>query len=191
MEGQTDLFFKRVQGALNRERVVIKPAGLQPAAVLVPIVVRSAGPGLLFTKRTMTVATHKGQISFPGGTGEPEDKSSIETALREAEEEIGLQPGCVQVIGLLDDFATTTGFLITPVVGIVDATAELRCDPKEVDELFEVSLEALTKPDAHEQKSASCLGKTYQYHSYTADGRVIWGATAGILHQILSLLESQ
>ena len=114
---EVERFRTLVKGVVCRGRQVIERADLIQAAVLVPIVFRQGGPRLLFTKRTTTVATHKGQVSFPGGAREPGDADAVGTALRESAEEIGLDPALVEIAGLLDDFTTLSGFAVTPVVG--------------------------------------------------------------------------
>src|SRR5512133_2850710 len=109
----------RAMRLLNRPRVQIAVIGLVPAAVLVPIVFRNDEPHFIFTQRTMSVAHHKGQISFPGGVAEPCDAGPIDTALRESKEEIGLAPEDVRVLGCMDDLVTVTSFVVTPLVGVV------------------------------------------------------------------------
>ncbi|HUT78385.1 MAG TPA: CoA pyrophosphatase, partial [Polyangia bacterium] len=109
----------RILRALERPRRVLDRPDLVRSAVLVPVVLDGPEPAVVFTRRTMTVAKHKGQISFPGGAAEPGDEGPVATALREAREEIGLDPAVVDVAGVLDDQITTTGFLITPVVGLL------------------------------------------------------------------------
>ncbi len=137
----------------------------------------------------MTVATHKGQISFPGGTREPEDKDEIDNALREAQEEIGLDPKYVRVVGLLDDFATTTGFAVTPVVGFVASDAELTAEPVEVEELIEAPIAILRDESKHELVRVEYGDTGYQFHQYKVGEHIIWGATAGIIHRFLTALD--
>ncbi len=161
---------------------------LIPAAVLVPIVMREEGPQLVLTRRTMTVATHKGQISFPGGHVEPHDEGPVATALREANEEIGLDPQKVEVIGLLDDTWTITRFIITPVVALVDSKAPLMVDPREVDVIIEVPLHELLIPKNHRLCELNHHGEVFTYHRYDIGGHNIWGATAGIIHRFISRL---
>jgi 8-oxo-dGTP pyrophosphatase MutT (NUDIX family) len=185
---ETQQILEQIEAAMPSKRQVIQQADLLPAAVLVPIVFREAGPCFILTKRTMTVARHKGQISFPGGAGEAEDEDAAATALREAREEIGLEPNRVRVVGLLDDYATITGFLITPVLGIVDDSATFEPDPGEVDELFEILLSRFSARGAHGIVTGAHEGVERTYHCYTVDGRIVWGATAAIIHSFLSRL---
>lgn len=190
MSPHQKLFLSTVKSALERERAVVPLDGFTPAAVLVPIVFRADLPNLVLTQRTMSVASHKGQISFPGGVTEPTDTSAIHTALREAEEEIGLAPSLVDPVGLLDDFTTVTGFRVTPVVGIVDPGASFTAHPDEVAELFELPVRELEDPEVHELVTVELDGKPQQYHSYEIGNRIIWGATAGIIYRFLQQLAS-
>ncbi len=181
-------FFSTVKVALERERAVVEQQGLTTAAVLVPIVFRDDLPNLVLTQRTMSVASHKGQISFPGGVTEPTDTSAVHTALREAEEEIGLSPSLVDPVGLLDDFTTVTGFRVTPVVGLVDPDASFTAHPDEVAELFELPVREFDDPEVHELVTVELDGHPRQYHSYEIGERIIWGATAGIIYRFLEQL---
>ncbi|MEM8786459.1 MAG: CoA pyrophosphatase, partial [Pseudomonadota bacterium] len=110
------------------------------AGVLVPLVEREAGLNLILTRRSEHLPTHAGQISFPGGSQDPDDRDAVDTALREAEEEIGLQRRLVDIAGSLDRYETGTGFILNPVVGFVDPAFTPRADPGEVAEVFEVPL---------------------------------------------------
>jgi len=176
-----DSFCGEVRRALDRERTVIARSDLVRAAVLVPIVWREGEAFILFTQRTMSVARHKGQISFPGGAAEREDTDSIATALREAREEIGLDPGLVEIAGILSDGVTSTGFVVTPVVGFVDAKAPYTADPAEVAEVFELPLSRLADPAAHKVEIIDDCGRSYLNHSFAVDGRLVWGVTGRIL----------
>ncbi len=160
----------------------VRPASraLMPAAVLLPIVRRSA-PSVLFTRRTAHLARHAGQVSFPGGRTAPSDRDAIATALRETEEETGIAPHHVSVAGFLESYETGTGFAITPVVGIVDTAFSLKPNPDEVDEIFEVPLAFLLDPSNRETKTSEWAGTTRRYYAYTYGQHYIWGATAGIL----------
>jgi 8-oxo-dGTP pyrophosphatase MutT (NUDIX family) len=189
MSDEIDNFKRDVLRALAGERATVDRSDLTRAAVLLPIVVRDDGPRLIFTTRTMNVAKHKGQISFPGGMTEPGDDGPEATALREAQEEIGLDPALVQVLGALDDQITITGFAVTPVVGFVDPGAELAPDPVEVQDVFEVPLAVLTDPARHDEELMEHRGERFRTHRYLADGdRVIWGATARIVTSFLAAL---
>jgi 8-oxo-dGTP pyrophosphatase MutT (NUDIX family) len=160
-----------------------------PAAVLVPLVERPEGVTVLLTQRTDHLAHHPGQISFPGGRLEDADGGdSVVAALRETEEEIGLGRERVTVLGRLDQYITGTGFVITPVVGVVVPPFELSPDPFEVAEAFEVPLDFLLDPENHKLHRVSVEGRHRPYWSMTWEQRVIWGATAGILVNLSEVL---
>ena len=157
------------------------------AGVLVPLVMRGNGIDLLFTRRTDTVLTHKGQISFPGGQREDSDVETVETALRESYEEIGLEPTRVTVLGELDDvFTAASSFVITPVVGLVDGGIDdLRPAPDEVKSLLVVPVNRLLDSDVHTTETRSVGQQQYRIHYYTVGDDVIWGATGRIVYQFL------
>lgn len=161
------------------------------AGVLIPLLPRSDSVELLFTRRTDTVLTHKGQISFPGGQQEDADVETVETALRECYEEIGLEPSRVTVLGELDDvFTSVSGFVITPVVGLVDGYIDdLRPAPDEVKSLLMVPLTTLLQPDVHTTETRAFDGQRYRIHYYTVGDDVIWGATGRIVYQFLKAWE--
>jgi len=189
MEDAVESFKHRVRRIVGGDRVAIRRADLTPAAVLVPFVFRDGRPRVIFTKRTMNVAKHKGQISFPGGMVEPGDDGPAATALRESREEIGLDPSFVEVVGALDDHITTTGFAVTPVVGFVSPEAVLSPDPVEVDEVFEVAFERLMDPTHHDVEILEHRGVRFRNHRYFVDGgRVIWGATGRIVAALVAAL---
>ena len=154
---------------------------LIPASVLFPIVLRESGPSVLLTQRTAHLKDHPGQISFPGGRVEPEDASSAHTALREAEEEIGLSSAHVEIIGYLPEYRTGTGYCVTPVVAIVTPPFELRPDPFEVAEIFEVPFAFLMDSANHQRHSLHHRGKLRHYFAMPYGEYFIWGATAGII----------
>ena len=165
---------------------ILKPVsgperGLRSAAVLVPLVEREEGLTVLFTKRTDHLRRHAGQISFPGGRVEAHDEDAVATALRETEEEVGLSPSRVDVVGLLDEYQTGTGFSITPVVGFVRPGFTLRLDEYEVAEAFEVPFGFLMNPDNHQRHKMVWKGRERQYHAMPFKKYYIWGATAGML----------
>lgn len=159
------------------------------AAVLIPIVKRPEGLTILFTKRTDHLSNHPGQISFPGGHTEEEDESANHAALRETEEEVGLAPSYVQVIGHLNDYITRTGFRITPVVGLVDVPFPTNPDPHEVAEVFEVPLSFLMDEANHQKCSRVFMGKTRYFWAMPYNDYYIWGATAGMLINFFELLQ--
>lgn len=158
-------------------------AELTAAAVLVPIV-RHALPTVLLTQRTGHLRDHAGQISFPGGRVDRGDKSPLATALREAEEEIGLDPRLVNILGYLPEYRTVTGFRITPVVGEIAPPLVLKGDPFEVSEIFEVPLAFLLDPKNHERRSLYYRGQFRDYLAMPYGDRFIWGATAGMLREL-------
>jgi len=181
----------RLDAALcERPRIALDRSDLVCSAVLVPITDRG-GPHILFTKKSDSVPHHKGQFSFPGGICEQRDASRVETALREAWEEIRLPAGAVEVLGLLDDTATrATPFVITPVVGIVRGPVEFRPDGREIERVIEVPLDTLRDPAIFRTELWERDGEWHSVHFYqvsTAD--VVWGATARILKQFLEILD--
>jgi 8-oxo-dGTP pyrophosphatase MutT (NUDIX family) len=162
---------------------------LRPAAVLVPIVDRPDGMTVLLTKRTEHLNDHAGQVSFPGGRAEPEDPDAIATALREAEEEIGLARDFVEILGRLDTYITGTGYSVTPVVGIVRPGFTLTIDPFEVAEAFEVPLTFLLDARNHERHSRDYRGTTRHFWAMPYNDYYIWGATAGMLRNLYNRVQ--
>lgn len=156
-------------------------AALRPAAVLVPLVDREDGLTVLLTQRTDHLHHHAGQICFPGGRLEADDDGLVGAALREAREEIGLEPAHVEPVGLLDDYETVTGFLVTPVVAFVEPRFELELDTFEVAEAFEVPLAFLLDPGNHQIHSRMRHSERRRYYVFEYGERYIWGATAGML----------
>lgn len=167
------------------EGVRPEATALRPASVLVPIVDRGqedpADLTVLFTRRAAHLKDHSGQVSFPGGRVAPEDPSPEATALREAREEIGLDPVRVEVLGRMPDYHTRTGYLITPVVGIVTPPFELQPDAGEVDEVFEVPLAFLLDPANHQRQSREWQGELRWFYAMPYQQHYIWGATAGMV----------
>lgn len=162
---------------------------LRPAAVLVPVVQRAEGPTMLLTRRADHLRSHKGQISFPGGRRDEGDASAAANALREAEEEIGLPPANVEVIGYLDDYPTMTRYLVTPVVGIVSGEPELRPHEGEVAEVFEVPLAFVLDPASFERKLLSRDGINVPFFELNHGPYRIWGATAGMLWNLAQKMQ--
>ena len=156
-------------------------AAVTPAAVLVPIIAHPGGLTVLFTRRTVHLKAHSGQVSFPGGRAEPDDPTPEATALREAEEEIGLARTRVEVLGRCSEYLTRTGFRVTPVIGLILPPLELVPDAREVDEVFEVPLAFLLDPANHHRATREISGRAVGYYEMVHEGRVIWGATAGML----------
>ena len=161
---------------------------LTPAAVLFPIVQREGVNTVLLTQRTAHLRDHPGQVSFPGGRVETTDPSPRHTALRETAEEIGLQAGHVEILGFLPEYRTSTGFRITPVVGLVTPPFELQPDPFEVAEVFEVPLAFLLDPANHERRSMQYKGALRQFYAMPYGEYLIWGATAGMIRSLYERL---
>lgn len=158
---------------------------LKPASVLVPVMRRRDGLTVLLTKRTETLRSHRGQISFPGGRREESDASAAAAAKREAEEETGIPPAAVEVIGYLDDYPTISRYLVTPVVGLVDDVAEVRPCAREVAEIFEVPLPFLLERANFERKFLSRDGFNVPFFELNFGAYRIWGATAGMLWNLM------
>ena len=166
--------------------------GGTPAAVLVPLVRRESGLQVLLTQRSDALEHHAGQISFPGGRVEVEDASAVHTALREAREETGLPPEAVEILGELPQYRTTTGFSITPQVGIVTPPFTLRLQASEVVEAFELPFARFCDPAQYRRITifVPSLNANRDYFEITCRGRTIWGATAGILWRLAGALRT-
>ena len=158
------------------------------AAVLVPIVCHAGAPSVLLTRRSDHLKVHGGQISFPGGRREPQDHSPEATALRETEEEVGVNRHHVDVIGRLDDYVTVTGFQITPIVGLLTPPLHLEPDRFEVAEMFEVPLDFLMNPKNALHQIVKKDGKRRRYIAILYQDYYIWGATADMLVNLREVL---
>ena len=159
------------------------------AAVLIPCYVKDGQYHVLFIQRTDRVRDHKSQISFPGGACEKIDKSLADTALREAEEEIGLNRRDVKVLGQLDDMATAgTNYVISPVVGLIPYPYHFKVDEFETNEIIEVPIAALLDEKCMEEGTALVDGRAVDSYFYHYGDKVIWGATARILKQFLGII---
>ena len=172
---------------LEKQQLACAEPG-RPAAVLLLVVNHPRAPAVVFTQRTAHLADHAGQISFPGGRCDAEDCSPEDTALREAEEEIGIAPDRVAILGRLPEYRTSTGYAVTPVVGWAEPPLEYRPDPHEVEDVFEVPLAFLLDAANHRYESAFHRGRLRKYWAMPFGERYIWGATAGMLvtfHRIL------
>ncbi|WP_170073066.1 CoA pyrophosphatase [Malikia granosa] len=197
---------QRLSGPALRQRFAARPAW-QPelvrdprhftdrptrhAAVLVPILLRDQ-PTVLLTRRADQLSSHAGQVAFPGGKVDDGDEDAVAAALREAEEEVGLAPERVEVLGLLPDYLTGSAYRITPVVGLVRPDAVFRPNPQEVAELFEVPLAFLMDPANHRRHALDWEGRPLNWLAMPyADGkdeRFIWGATAALLRNLYRFL---
>jgi len=166
---------------LERQRIASSAADPMPAAVLLLVVNHPVEPTVVFTQRTAHLADHAGQISFPGGRVAPGDEGPSHTALREAREEVGIDPAGVEILGELPDYHTSTGFRVRPVVGWAEPPVAFAPDPYEVAEVFEVPLAFLLETANHRYESAFYKGRLRHYWAMPWRGRFIWGATAGML----------
>ncbi len=162
------------------------------ASVLIPVVKPSSqGPSqIILTVRSPNLSSHGGQVSLPGGTREQQDTSDVMTALREAQEEIGLAPESVQVLGQLGQILLTSGFEVTPVIGLVDATTELRPCPIEVNEIFTAPTSLLMDPLSYSESAIEYQGRQRRILELHYGGFRVWGATATILHHLAVEIDS-
>jgi 8-oxo-dGTP pyrophosphatase MutT (NUDIX family) len=167
------------------------------ASVLVPLIERDDGLRVLLTRRTDHLTDHAGQVSFPGGRAEPTDADVVETALREAQEEVGLPRERVQVLGALNTYSTVSSYVVTPIVALVQPPFELALDAFEVAEAFEVPLQFLMTPAHHHRHAAEFEGVKRQFLSMPWQGvdaqgqpreYFIWGATAAMLRNLYHFL---
>lgn len=161
-----------------------------PAAVLVPLVRRGDNCSVLFTRRNEGLRTHAGQVSFPGGRIEGDDADAIAAAVRETEEETGINRELVRPLGFLDCFETISGFGVTPVVAQVDNRYTLAPDPREVAEVFEVPLPFLLDVANVRRSEIDWRGRRREIYEYDYEGRRIWGATAAMLVNLLRRMEA-
>jgi len=161
---------------------------LKTAAVLIGLIERSEGVAILLTRRTENLTDHAGQISFPGGRIDPRDRDPETAALREAAEEVRLDPTRTTVIGRLDTYVTRTGYEVVPVVALLRPPLTLVPDPAEVAEIFELPLEELMRPGAMFLHSQRFEGIERWYYALDWDGHHIWGATAGMLNNLIEAL---
>ena len=169
---------------------VVLPAKLTPAAVLVPLVERPEGFTILLTQRTAHLHDHAGQISFPGGRVDPCDTDPEDCALREAAEEVGLDRAVVDLVGRLDHYVVGTGFEVVPVVGFVRPPFEIRPDPFEVADVFEVPLSFILDPANHRREMHVRQGVERHFYVLPFENRYIWGATAGMLVNLAEVLSA-
>ncbi|UFS71811.1 CoA pyrophosphatase [Geomonas sp. RF6] len=171
-----------------RERVPLEP-GSVPAAVLLPLFIRHGEYHILFTKRTSHLTHHSGEISFPGGVAEPEDRDPVQTALRETHEELGIPPEDVAVLGILDDFLSIHGYLVTPVVGVIPADLSLTVSEREIERVIEVPLGHLLGEGAMRTEHWPPWKEGVKpMYFFTWRGDEIWGLTARILKQFLDVV---
>jgi 8-oxo-dGTP pyrophosphatase MutT (NUDIX family) len=164
------------------------PRLLRDAAVLIPVVDHGPEASVILTKRAETLVSHSGQVAFPGGRIDPTDASPEAAALREAEEEIGLDPGHVEIIGRMPDYVTGSGYRVVPVLSIVRPGFELTINEHEVDAAFEVPLRFLMDPANHTQNSRMFNERNWVFYDMPYDGQRIWGVTAGIIRTLYERL---
>ncbi len=184
----------RLRASLKvRDRYQMKIDGFIDSAVLVPIYVEPGqAPRFIFTLRHADLPSHAGQISFPGGRRDPGDVDLHSTAIRETQEEIGVPPEAIEVIGMLDDIPSPARFMITPVVGIVHGPVVITPSEREVAEVFTMTLDQLRAPDCYRTDGTRQFRDVlYIMHEYHYEGRRIWGATARMLYQTLEALGMQ
>ena len=163
------------------------PGALAEAAVLVPVFVRAGEPWVLMTRRRHDLRLHPGQVSFPGGRMEPGDPDARAAALRETEEEIGLPPSRVEVVGRLSEtLVVMSGFRLTPWVGVVPYPYPYVAQPEEVAGLVELPVAGLLAPGSHRVGTREAFGMVHEVHTFEVGGETVWGASARILHELLA-----
>lgn len=157
---------------------------LRPAAVLVPVIAHATGATVLLTRRADTLTNHSGQIAFPGGRHDP-GETAVQTALREAHEEVGLDPAAVEVLGIMPAYRTGTGFLITPVIGWIAEAPKVEAQPDEVADLFEVPWDFLMNVANHRRDHLDPpAGPRRWFWAMPFEERYIWGVTAGMIRAL-------
>lgn len=173
----------------ERERAVLNRPDKTVAAVLVPLLEVDGEPHVLYTRRSTALPSHQGQVAFPGGRRHPEDADLVATALREAQEEIGLEPSRARVLGALDDIETmSTSYVITPFVAVTPPPYTWTPCPREVDAIFTVPLRVLRAPETLRQEVWDFNGRRVPVDTYPVNGHVIWGATQRITGNLLDLV---
>jgi 8-oxo-dGTP pyrophosphatase MutT (NUDIX family) len=181
-------FLEQIRDRLSfRERIAMSP-GPVPSAVLLPVYLKREEYHILFTKRTGQLNHHGGEISFPGGVCSCDDAGSMQTALRETFEEVGILPGDVEVLGVLDDFFSIHNYLVTPYVGHFAQNYHLAVNSQEIERIIEVPLRHLLSPEIYRTEDWSHKGRTYEVDFFTYGADEIWGLTAAILKQFLDLV---
>ncbi len=179
---------ERIRAALAAHTRVPMAPGPVPAAVLLPLFLKEGEYHVLLTKRTEHLNHHRGEISFPGGSCQPDDEDSLATALRETWEEVGIAPEDVEVLGVLDDFYSIHNYLVTPYVGIFPSGYQFRPNAWEIERLIEVPLAHLLQPEIFRVEDWNWKGRIHPVYFYTCGDDDVWGLTAAILKQFLDLV---
>ena len=174
-----------------RPEIRVDPEGLQEAAVLMPLVRRHGALNVLLTRRSESLSSHAGQISFPGGRLASRIETPLDAALRESQEEVGLEPRRVEVLGRMAQYPTVTGFIIHPFVGYVDDPGRLRPQPSEVAEIFEVPLSFFLDERNHKPHEIEYEGCNYRLHAMPYGDYYIWGVTAALLRAFYQHLRGE
>jgi 8-oxo-dGTP pyrophosphatase MutT (NUDIX family) len=173
----------------QRDKETITEKARVPSAVLVPLYKENGKYHIVFIRRSITVPTHQGQIAFPGGARHKDDKTLLETALRETEEEIGVRQSDVKVLGELDDQITTTSnFVLTPFVGVIPWPYEFKLCKAEVEKLIFIPIPFLQEKSHRKPEMEIFNGQEYPSFAYYYHGKRIWGATARVLYKFLEIL---
>ena len=199
MAERQEITVPQIRRAIARHQPVLRPEFGAAAAVLVPLLPRPEGLHVLFTERSKELRAHAGQISFPGGRVDSGDPDASAAALREAREEVGLDAEHVELLGKLDDCPTfVTGYVITPVVGLIDPLAFTAAgrypwnpSPAEIAALHELPLADFQDPRNLRVEMREREGQMFELHWYTVMGQTVWGATARILHQLIELAQEE
>lgn len=197
MAERQEITLAQIRRAIAQHKPVLRPEFGRAAAVLVPLLPRPEGLHVLFTERSKELRSHAGQISFPGGSVDRGDSDARAAALREAREEVGLREEHVEILGTVDDCPTfVTGYVITPVVGVVDPLAFTAAgrypwepSPAEIAALHELPLSAFMDPKNLRIELRAREGQMFELYWYTVQGATVWGATARILNQLIRLTQ--
>ncbi len=190
MVKEAEPFFYRLRGALSPVAALREvPEGLRPAGVLVPLCARNGEVRVVLARRSEHVPHHKGQVCFPGGSQDPGDADLFATAVREAEEELGIRGETVELLGAMEPVPTVTGFFIQPYVVRIPEETGFLLDDFEMAEVFDVPLLVFTEYDRYRCAESTFLGEEYKLYFFDYGPHTIWGATAKILHRLAELIE--
>jgi 8-oxo-dGTP pyrophosphatase MutT (NUDIX family) len=179
---------EQIKAALAAHKRVSMSPGPIPSAVLIPLFLKDDEYHVLFTKRTEKVNHHRGEISFPGGVCQTDDRDTAQTALRETWEEVGIHPTDVEILGVLDDFYSIYNYLITPYVGMIPSGYDFRTNPDEIERILEVPLRHLLNTEIFRVEERTWKGRTYTVYFYAYRGDEVWGVTAAILKHFLDIV---